>query len=663
MPYKPDASEKTLNELHRWARYDIEKWEQRNTRFQRDQDTYLLTPPGDIRARNQGDIIILPDPKTIVRKVSALIARHPNVIEVPAAPGVEPDIAQRIENYLYGWDQAINQQWMLGLHNPYRYDQAFFMVLRGWLTERTMLYPEGDTDDAKADPGALWDHQVIDPANVFPNESGNRITRVTHAYYATAGDLKSDPFYQDFAKNSLHVGEEDEVDDRTTIYVRALYWHDPADGGRNPTWWHAVIGGITREIGGRDQNPEWIKKPTEIGYNPWTIVIGKGAGYRATSWDTGDGFIPEIGTGLLDEQHTNQKHLNRVITKLNELLSLEANPPVTIYVQNGTVKQVSFEPGARNWLTQKDKLEAHRIGPNAGDYQLLWDILQQRADRAGLPSMFFAETANQSGFSAATLMAAGRDILFPFVEGINQADSLKYRRLLEIYRDFGPSRKLPVRMPPDGLGRVMSAEISAADIKKQGTYVSIDRDDMTPQEMAVKVNLGLAALREKAISLRTLRKEWLKIKNPDKENLQVLAEQVYLNEQVISQLVPIALADTGQEKLRQVWEAVQNPLPAQMPPPPGMQAPPGLPPGPPGPPALPPGLPSQALPPAMAGAPGVNVPAMPMGGPSVPGGQLNPLLALITGGAQGGAGAGGLPPIPGTTSPTPMMPPPFPFIR
>ena len=79
-------------------------------------------------------------------------------------------------------------------------------------------------------------------------------------------------------------------------------------------------------------------------------------------------------------------------------------------------------------------------------------------------------------------MAAGKDVLFPFVEAINQADALKYRKVLELYRDYGPSKKLRSYVEKDGCEELLGAEVSAKEIKHQGTFVKISREDMTPQE-------------------------------------------------------------------------------------------------------------------------------------------------------------------------------------
>lgn len=634
---------RTIEQLNEWVRHDMQFWEPRNARFQRDQELYKLTRPGDLRGRTEADLIVLPDPKILVKKVARLVARHPNVIEVPPAPTtIDSTIAQRIENFLYAWDQSINQRWQMGLHNPYRYDQAFYVALRGWLCERTLLYPEGEYYYGPNDAANIWDHEVVDPAHVYPWVSGCQIRRVVHAYGTTVGQLRYDPFYRD---GLVNAGLWD-ADDRLPVQCHAVYWQD-----MDNSWWHAVI--LATGIGPSTSGTEWVKYPTEIGYNPWTIVVANGAAYRSTPWDD-MGYIEDVGTGVLDESVDTFRYLNRMATKLSELLSLEANPPISIYSGAGEVKKVSFEPGARNFLAEKDKLEAHRVGPALGDYQLLWDILMQRLGRAGLPNAFFAEYGGESGFSSAVIMAAGKDILFPIVEALNLADAMKYRKVLEVYRDFGPLTPLQSFVPSDSMGGVQSAVVTADDVVQQGTFVKVTREDMTPQELATRINLGLAMVEAKAMSLETFRRDWAKMQNPKKENLQVLSELVYMNENVVAQLIPLALTDTGQEMLRRVWEMIQSGvmMPGQMP----GQMPPGAPPGaPPGPEPAPPGLPSQVLPPNMQTGNLQTNARVAQANPLAA--EQNAILQLLTGGARGGAGAGGTPPRPGAR-PVPLFLPP-----
>jgi hypothetical protein len=646
------SDEERAEELRTWASQDVNMWEPRQRRFRRDQELFQLIKP-DTGARNKADAIILPDPKILVKKVARLIARHPNVIEVPQSPGVDDaTIAQRIENYLYLWDQSLNQKWMMGLNNPYRYDQAQSLLLRGWLTERTLFYPEGDKymDD---DPAALWDHQVIDPALVYPKVAGNKVMRVTHAYDTTIGELKYDPaLYGKEAPKSW-----DDMEPNTLIRCTAIYWCD-ADG----SWWHAIL---TTPFGTSRGNgeSEFIKKPTEIGYNPWTVLTANGITHRNTPWETSDMYVEHIGTGILDESADMFTYLNRAATKINELLSIEANPPAAIYVENGNIKSIDLGPGARNFFTNadRDKIELLRTGPRGDTHQLLWGILEKRLERAGLPAAFYSQSSDESPFSAAVLMAAGKDILFPFVEAINQADALKYRKVLELYRDYGPSKKLKSYVE-DGSDKLLGAEVSAKDIKKQGTFVRITREDMTPQEYGARINLGLAMLARDAISMETFRREYAKLRNPRAENRKIISEKVYMSEDVVKALIPLALQAEGLPDLRKLWELTQNPTPPEGALPPAGQIgqpqgmPPGMPPGPP--PGMPPmgnmpGMP--ALPPNMGIPPQMNnnmdLMSLLTQNPS--------LMAALTGGALGGAGMGGTPPIPGTTSPVTPLPPFF----
>jgi hypothetical protein len=222
--------------------------------------------------------------------------------------------------------------------------------------------------------------------------------------------------------------------------------------------------------------------------------------------------------------------------------------------------------------------------------------------------------------------------------------------------------------PPNVLGKSLSADLTADMIKQQGTFLLVTREDMTPQETVQKVNMGLSMLQAKTISMKRFRREYGKIRNPDKENLDVIGEQLYLNDEVIKQLIPAALAATGQDALVRLWEMTQNPMPppggSGSPPAGGPgQAPPGGPPPPPGggpPTGMPPGMPMPMPPMGPMGGAAPLPPVMQGGNPftNTQGPPLNAALAGMTGGAQGGGGMGGIPP-PGGGGPMirPMLPP------
>jgi hypothetical protein len=623
------SKDQEYSEVESWVTQDRNRWESRNTRFQRDQNLYMMENPSNSRqwTRNQSDLVILNDARTLIHKVTRILARHPNVIEVPPSDPTLVDSAQKVENWCYAVDQAVAWKWIDGLNNPFKYDQAFYICLRGWLTERTLLNPEGE-DDMPNDPGAIFDHQLFDPADIYPFVSGGKITRVCHSYQTKAGEFIGDPLLADVDKATKEYFTG--TNENKIVRVNACYYY--ADS----SWYHCV-----------QADSQWIKEPTELGYNPWNITLAQGSSYRTDPFAL-DNRMDQVGTGILDDTADFQKHLDRAATKLNALLSLEANPPVTFYSQDMKPKSISFEPGARNYAGLKDKVEAHRAGPNQGDFKLIWDILTDRQNRGALPPAFYADYSGESTMAHAVLMAAGRDIMYPFSEALNMSDSRRYKKMLVLYRDFGPSTPLRARMQPNSMGIMALADITAQDIESQGTYVEVTRTDLTPQELIQKINMGMLLADKKVLSLRTFRgRDWLGIKNPSAENIQVLAEQVYLDQSVIKALIPAALSATGQDALRMVYAGIQNgmPMPGSQAdqqvgavPPQGMQPPPGQVP----PQGLPPGLPSQVLPPAaQTGNPFTNINQPP--GNSV----MNQLLALMNGGAQGGAGGGGMPPNPG----------------
>ena len=622
---KPTAlmnSDQIIADFDRWVQRDYNRWSLRNMRFQRDQDMFMLTKPGEWQnwVRRESDVLILPDPRTLIKKVARIMARHPNNIEVtPASPDLR-EVAQRMENFLYAYDQRVNHRWMMGLNNPYRYDQAFYIALRGWMAERVLLNPDYDEHDA-TDSARFFTNQIFDPANLYPFSASGEMRRICHYYRTTVEELLDDPLAQGPSTPFLR-----DADGSAIVTVKACYWK-AADGG----WYHGVLA-----------NNDWLKKPTELGYNPWIITIANGVPYRATDWDD-LAYQDQIGVGILDDSVDNQANLNRIASKLNALLSLEANPPVTAYTATGKPQTINFYPGSRMFMTQKDRVEVHRIGPQQGDYQLLWQILQDRASKAGFPDVFWGQNV-QEGLATTVALSSGKDVLWPFVEALNQGDAMRYMRILQMYRDFGPPEPLQTRvLSPMGVGQL--ADIDASDITRQGILVEVSREDMTPQELLQKLNMGLALVKGQALPMRDFRgKGWLGLKNPDAANLQVLSEQVYMSPDVIKALIPVALSDTGNQMLGAIWSMIQSGMPAPGAAaspngaPAGMNTAPGSPGGQPTPTSPSAGMPTQVITPGAAGFPQAtqNVPGDLSG--------FNSLIGQLTGGATGGAGMGGQPP-------------------
>ncbi len=127
-----------------------------------------------------------------------------------------------------------------------------------------------------------------------------------------------------------------------------------------------------------------------------------------------------------------------------------------------------------------------------------------------------------------------------------------------------------------------------------------------------RANIAMALVREKLISLETARSDYLELDNPSRENERVISDLVYMNEELINNVLIEKVLEGSDPWLYSAWlehkqeEAMKPPEGG----PPGMPpggAPPGMPPGmegmlPPSPsPGMEQGLPPETLPPNMQG--------------------------------------------------------------
>lgn len=635
-----------IAECQSWSRADMDRWSLRNDRFQRDQDLYELAPPSQM-PRNAANLIILNDPKTTVNKMTRIIASSPAILDVPVKPGADPVVAQKIENWCYDYMRARNHHWATGLQNPYPYDQAFFAVLRGWITERTMILPEMG-GQASYDPCKMFRHDVVDPALVYPYRAGGAIRRVTHSYSTTVGDIVADPVLRPFLQSGWYT-----QDFRSLAHVTALYW-EAADGG----WYHAIIGGVGPGSALAGNEGLWIKPPTELGYNPWTIVLTGGASYRETPWDD-QNFTPEVGAGILHESAETQKYLNRAATRFSELVAQQSNPATIAYTATGVPKAIDLTAGGRNNMQREDRVELPRIGPSVPDFQMYWDIIRDSARRSRLPDILYGEfpQGQNSGQAAQAILAASRDVFWPYTNGINTADAAIFCKHLELYRDFGPSDPLSTRLPVGNgmaegirglmgqlsgqmtgrpmspLGQVTLATLDVWDLNQQGCYVDVTREDVTPVEKVAQVNMALSMVQQEVISRYTARKDYVKLRNPQEENSRIIGEKAYLDPRLIQALLPAILSDMGEPYLSQLYTMLQTGMPGAVPGQEGQQ-----------PMDQRNGMDTSTLPPG-----GGNGDDTTRVGPDEA--VFDQMLAQITGGASGGAGFGGTPPPFGTTSP------------
>ncbi len=142
-----------------------------------------------------------------------------------------------------------------------------------------------------------------------------------------------------------------------------------------------------------------------------------------------------------------------------------------------------------------------------------------------------------------------------------------------------------------------------------------------------RANIAMALVREKLISLETARSDYLELDNPSRENERVISDLVYMNEELINNVLIEKVLEGSDPWLYSAW--LQHKQEEAMKPPEG--GPPGMPPGG-APPGMPPGM-EGMLPPSPS----------PVGYLQSSGDGEGGNMPSIPGGIPGGAPPGGIP--------------------
>lgn len=595
--------------------------------------------------------VYLNDCRVLIQKLSGLVARRDHRIEVPPRGAQNHEAAQRIENALRWMRDYVNLRWQEGIHNPLPYDQAQSLLLRGWITERIIL---------NADDPTFVDEALVDPIEVYPRKAGNRITRVSHVYTCSLGEV-----LEEFPEaRERYEG----LDDRRQVEVHAYYENEWP-------YWHAV-----------EAEGEWVKEPAKLEYWPWIVMVAKGSfSDHATELATKEEAKAEIGQGFLDCIEDIYGYLNQLVTMGMNTIGKEENPPAVVFTQGGVVKTISLKTGARTVFAAGEDFKVVQVGANEQRIQHLLSAFQDRMNKGGIPAAMFGEGASlESGYMSALMMGAAQDTLWTYIKGLEAFHRVRYGKFLELFRDFA-TQSMPfvskANTPGAGLGaarRSWGEALTVDDVIKNGVYVDVVYEDITPQDRVALANIAKMLVDAKLISLETARGKFLNLDDPTLENDKVLADQVNLSPEVVKALSALNLRRLGRlHELAALNEATPPPQPGAGGGSPGF--PPGMPPMGPGEP--PPGMPPQIPPELMAmlaqqggppapqhplPAPAANplldalssgmAPQFPMPPPSMPGlgGQVDPgLLMMLL--QQGGGGppppspmdivtAGGVPP-------------------
>ena len=597
----------------RWSKLDVDTWERRRSRFQDEQDTLWLKDP---YVPKRGEELVVPnDPAIITDKASRVLARMEARIEVPPRDPSNTERAQKIENMARQMLEQWKRQWRKGIHAPLEYEQAKYIIQRGWVCSRIVLNSDEDAQDPIK--YSLWD-----AANVYPHEVGGEIWRVTHRYKARVSELLDD--------EALPEAEEaySLINDRGThVYVYSVYaWK----GGK---WYHMVWAGGPNP---GSKNGDWLKKPTEIGYLPWVINIAVGTPWRATEWDDTE-YIKHIGESFFTPMMGMYKQQQKMMTMMATIIATMANPPTALFMDDGgriDASEVKMKPGSR-MVFPKGKIEQYRVGAGLNDIVSYWQMLQDRQNKASFSSAAFGDQVGiESGYMAETLKSGNADVMFPFVECLRAHYSELLERSFDILaQHWTGTAEVFVRQSvqrPAGWEKV-----TAQDIIEERPFINVSFESQSLQERIQLGNLAAMLSREHIISPETARgKGFVNLDDLFLEEQRVQASLIKMDPDMIKAMIPMALTFTGMNLEKQLYGVLHGQEIAQLmmmglqgtkgPMAQGMQPPPA------------PGMDGVAAPPGpLQGAPTRDDLATQLGL-----GGVNP-----AGPVMGGIGGGGMPPM------------------
>ena len=565
-PKPPRRKKPTEERISAKADRIIDYWRGRDDRMDEDEKLYRLSREGFV---GHGELVLRNLPFVLVEKAAALLGKQQPRIEVIPPRLDLRDEAQQMEDFLrYQW-VVWGDEYADTLHNALRRDIAHFLALRGWAALR--IHWDSEAEETGADnPIRLIPY---DPRQVYPAIGARGLTYVVHHYQTTIEDLIDE--WPEAEK--LYADRED----REELVEVTAYYDD---------WYHMV------------RTEEGIIKPVtahEYGFVPWIIGIGMGAPIRATKNNTTD-WVKDVGVSIFHGIKDSLKQLNKVLSQMATEVSKSANPPIIHYYDpaNPEVpKRLKYHAGAVNLLMyDRERVEPLHLSPNPRDAGPLVEVLSEDINLGGLPPILWGVSGGSSGYQQALMADAAEDALFPLVEAMTRIIRLANQRALMLVRDLatGP---VGYRVKDQKTGHwVGGVTLDPETVEEVGTENRVMFRNISPRDRMQLAQLAAMLSDKKLISLHTARDEYLGIENPERENELVLADLMYLDEDVTKVFTEMALAKADPEA-----HLIYTTAKAQAASPPA-GAPPDGPPGEPSPFPQPPGLPPHLAPPIQQAA-------------------------------------------------------------
>lgn len=487
-------------------------WNIRNQNIWRWRRLYSLRKPPRNKLRPGQIYEVSNDAKVIVRKTAAMIANHAPSIDIPARNDDLRAAAQRAEEYLRFYREQESLKFGEGPNGDRAFTEALKLVRDGMLVDITVF------DDS--DPSFPFTSSLPDVTHVFPTYAGDIRIRTTYTYDTTVAELRMlmDQFGE--VLNDVTDKFENKPDD-DRVKITKCFTGNRAQGFEM---------GVMAE--------DTVLFLGEFGYDPVTItyVIGDTDTAPEETLETGERQRPTlsgikanegIGLGLLDQIEEPLKAKNRDLSMLTEMLARESNPPKVLFTNDeGKADQIDLDAGASMVFWAEDKFQLVNTNPDFNKFNAKLQLSQQQIERGTYGGGLYGEAQGSSGQQDYLLMGNVRDNIAPYVRGHERHLRAKYKKVLELFMEFG-YQDLPYTAPgQEGEGiRLAGKMFSLADIKTLGkVQVVVQYPEITPQNETARANTASMLTREHIIDLLTARK--MGVPSPYNDNPEAIAERV-----------------------------------------------------------------------------------------------------------------------------------------
>lgn len=533
-------------------------WRDRNHRMEQDQITFELTqPPGtlgdELKTKDEqigggNELITLPDPFLYTDKIVNMLSGAGISFHMPSTNLANTQASQKVTNYAnWWWREFGDRSTYSGGTDPLRM-MAHYGCLRGWIT--TLILPDSQDDEFP------YRVEVEDPIYVYPRFSRSKLPiRVTRQYTMTAMEAKSE-YPESF--ELLNDYKDDDL-------VQIVAYYDSV--------YHFIIicGREYPQNGKRDLFT--VSRPVQHGVKdmygnpviPWVIVVPKGniGGAKADSVSGSRNSTSLYGPGILYGMHEMYTEMSRLVSMLLTNVAKATDPPTVTMIANGAPapEPLKLEPGSRNFLVMNQQdVKILDTAPNPGNLQPAITIIEDRLNKATLPSVFWGDSGSiQSGYGVGLLSNAAMDILRPYTKGLEAAIRLILRRMLEITYNVTSETHDSLRFDQHTgiLGQtVANVEFDPLIISETGSRLDVKFGEVTPQDKAAAASYIIGLVGAGIVSRYTAREE-LGYEDPLLEFDRIALESNLQDPAVQAMIGPIAAIASDEELLKKVLQAKQ----------------------------------------------------------------------------------------------------------